>query len=114
MLVIPNPAPARRSIRQAGNADYVVPNETEAEALTGMPVREIERRRAALTSPRQRTAPGLPRRCRLYGYCAGSDGMRHVPAFAVNPVTQTGAGDAFTGSFACFLAGGCEETEAIA
>jgi ribokinase len=28
-------------------------------------------------------------------------------------VDTTGAGDAFIGSFACFLAGGCEEADAI-
>ena len=37
----------------------------------------------------------------------------HVPPFAVQPVDTTGAGDAFIGSLACFLAGGCAEAEAI-
>jgi len=46
--------------------------------------------------------------------CAGPEGMTHVPAFAVQPVDTTGAGDAFIGSFACFLGSGCEEAEAIA
>lgn len=111
-----NPAPAQAlDLQQAGNADYVVPNETEAEALTGMPVREISEARACaqrlLDSGLRRVIVTLGANGAL---CAGSDGMRHVPAFAVNPVDTTGAGDAFTGSFACFLAGGCEETEAIA
>src|SRR5581483_1983073 len=45
--------------------------------------------------------------------CAGADGIRHVPAFPVRPVDTTGAGDAFIGSFGCFLSSGCDELEAI-
>jgi ribokinase len=40
--------------------------------------------------------------------------MTHVPAFAVQPVDTTGAGDAFIGSLACFLAEGMAEMDAIA
>jgi ribokinase len=39
--------------------------------------------------------------------------VRHVAAHTVTPVDTTGAGDAFIGSFATFLAGGYEESEAI-
>ena len=46
--------------------------------------------------------------------CAGPDGMKHIPAYAVTPLDTTGAGDAFIGSLAVFLAGGCEEYDAIA
>ena len=46
--------------------------------------------------------------------CADSHGMTHVPAFAVQPVDTTGAGDAFIGSLACFLAEGLAEMDAIA
>jgi len=46
--------------------------------------------------------------------CAGPEGMTHVPAFPVQPVDTTGAGDAFIGSLACFLAEGLPEMEAIA
>jgi len=45
---------------------------------------------------------------------ATAAGMQHVPPFAVTPVDTTGAGDAFTGSLACFLAEGCPEAEALA
>ncbi len=110
-----NPAPAQAlDLQQAGNADYVVPNETEAEALAGISVREISEARICaqrlLDSGLRRVIVTLGANGAL---CAGRDAMRHVPAFAVNPVDTTGAGDAFTGSFACFLAGGCEESEAI-
>ena len=45
---------------------------------------------------------------------AGLDGMEHVPAFEVKTVDSTGAGDAFIGSFAVFLAEGLPEREAVA
>ena len=45
--------------------------------------------------------------------CAGPGAMTHVPAFPVRPVDTTGAGDAFIGSLACFLAEGFEEMDAI-
>ena len=44
---------------------------------------------------------------------AGSEGMEHVPAFKVETVDSTGAGDAFIGSFAVFLGEGLDEREAV-
>jgi ribokinase len=45
--------------------------------------------------------------------CAGSDSAQHVLAFPVQAFDTTGAGDAFIGGLAYFLATGCEESEAI-
>jgi len=110
-----NPAPAQAlDLQQAGNANYVVPNETEAEALAGMPVRDINDARTCA----QRLLDGGLRRVILTlgangALLGGSEGMRHLPAYSMDPVDTSGAGDAFIGSFACFLASGCEETEAI-
>jgi ribokinase len=110
-----NPAPAQPlDLLQAGLADYVIPNETEAEALSGMSVRNVEDARACAL---QLLDGGLRRVIITLGangaLLAGADGVRHIPAFAVTPVDTSGAGDAFIGSLACFLAGGSEETEAI-
>ena len=44
---------------------------------------------------------------------AGSEGMEHVPAFTVQSVDSTGAGDAFIGSFATLLGEGLPEQEAV-
>ena len=44
---------------------------------------------------------------------AGSDGTRVVPPFAVEAIDTTGAGDAFIGSFATFLAEGRSEGDAL-
>ncbi len=44
---------------------------------------------------------------------AGADGMEHVPAFEVDAVDTTGAGDAFIGSFSVFLGEGLAEEDAV-
>jgi ribokinase len=110
-----NPAPGQPlDLEAAGNADYVIPNETEAEALSGLPVTNLEQARDCAAWLLER---GLRRVIVTLGgngaLLAGPEGARHVPAHPVQPVDTTGAGDAFIGSFACFLAGGCGETEAI-
>jgi len=110
-----NPAPGQPlDLLQAGVADYTIPNETEAEALAGVPVGDIEDARACAA---RLLEGGLRRVIVTLGangsLLAGADGMRHIAAFPVEPVDTTGAGDAFIGSLACFLAGGCEEAEAI-
>jgi ribokinase len=46
--------------------------------------------------------------------CAGEDRVDHIPPFPVAAVDTSGAGDAFIGSFAAFLAAGEDEISAIA
>ena len=111
-----NPAPGQAlDLSQVANADYVIPNETEAEALAGMPVQNLE---DAETCARKLLEGGLRRVIVTLGangaLLATAEGMRHVPPFPVRPVDTTGAGDAFIGSLACFLAEGLEEIDAIA
>jgi ribokinase len=111
-----NPAPGQAlDLSEVANADYVIPNETEAEVLSGMPVRDLEEARACGKSLLER---GLRRVIVTLGgngaLCCGSDGEQHVPAHKVTPLDTSGAGDAFIGSFARFLAGGYPESESIA
>ena len=110
-----NPAPGMAlDLAQVANADYVIPNETEAEALGGVPVHNLE---DAQRCARKLLDGGLRRVVVTLGakgaLLASADGMRHVAPFAVRPVDTTGAGDAFIGSLACFLSEGLEEIEAI-
>jgi ribokinase len=110
-----NPAPGQRiDLGEAANADYLIPNESEAEALTGVAVHDLEtaRKCAGLLLERgiRRAIVTLGKQGALV---AGADGVRHAPPFAVQPVDTSGAGDAFIGSFACFLSAGHPETEAI-
>jgi ribokinase len=111
-----NPAPGQPlDMAELAAADYVIPNETEAEALGGMPVHNVQEARSCAESL---VARGLRRVIVTLGengaLCSGAGGTHRVPAHPVTPVDTTGAGDAFIGSFACFLAGGCEEGEALA
>ena len=110
-----NPAPGMKlDLNAAGDADYVIPNETEAETLSAKPVRSLDGARSCAETL---LADGLRRVIVTLGangaLLAGSDGMWHAPPFPVTPVDTTGAGDAFIGSLAVFLAEGCEEHEAI-
>jgi ribokinase len=115
ILTILNPAPGQPlDLAELANADYVIPNETEAEALGGMPVHNVPE---AWTCAASLVARGLRRVIVTLGengaLCADSGGVRHLAAHRVTPVDTTGAGDAFIGSFATFLAGGCAESQAL-
>jgi ribokinase len=112
---IVNPAPAQKvDFAEVGAASYFIPNETEAEITTGMPVKSIDdAKRCAeflLRKGMQRVVITLGEHGSLV---AGSDGMEHVPAFKVQAVDTTGAGDGFIGSFAVFLGEGIPEKEAL-
>jgi ribokinase len=111
-----NPAPGQKlDLSQAALADYLIPNETEAEALTGMPVTNLEEARACA---RRLVNDGFRNVVITLGangaLTANAAGEEHILPHPVEPVDTTGAGDAFIGSFAYFLAGGCDEREAIA
>lgn len=106
-----NPAPAQvLDLKEAGFADYVIPNETEAEVLSGMPVRSLDEAR---TCAQKLIEGGLSRVIITLGANGALFGDQHVPAFPVEPVDTTGAGDAFIGSLAVFLSSGYSELEAI-
>ena len=90
-----------------GHSPYVVPN---AAAL----VRSVE---DAKKSAEKLLAGGIRRVIITLGangsLLAGRDLKEHLPAFPVKAVDSTGAGDAFIGSFAVFLAEGLPEREAV-
>ncbi len=107
---IVNPAPALPiDLKQLATVDYFIPNETEAEALTGLPVATEPQVEACA---RALVGHGLRRVILTLGargaLVAGDGVMEMVPAFTVHPEDSTGAGDAFIGSFATFLVEGFE------
>ena len=110
-----NPAPAQPlDLEAAGYADYLTPNETEAEALAGVPVSNLDEARACAQRLLERGLRRIVITLGANGCLLAEPGvMRHVPPFPVTPVDTTGAGDAFTGSLACFLAEGYPEAEAL-
>jgi ribokinase len=110
-----NPAPGQAVDAKAlAGLDYFVPNESEAETITGMPVRNLE---DAERCAERLLSLGIRRVIITLGangsLLAGQEGMEHVPAFSVKSVDSTGAGDAFIGSFAVFLGEGLPEREAV-
>jgi ribokinase len=106
-----NPAPGQPiDLREAANAEYLIPNETEAEALTGIAVRDLD---SARECAGVLLSKGIRRVIVTLGANGALSNTQHTAAFPVQPVDTSGAGDAFIGSLACFLAGGVQESEAI-
>jgi ribokinase len=110
-----NPAPAQAvDMAALKELDYFVPNEHEAETITGAPVKTVDDARSCAE---KLLAGGIRRAIITLGangaLLAGREGSEHVAAFAVNCIDSTGAGDAFIGSFAVFLGEGIPEKEAV-
>lgn len=111
-----NPAPAAElDDALLALCDFVTPNESEAEALTGLPVTSV--------AEAERAADALL--ARGVGACVvtlGGNGALyrdrtrsvHVPVISAGPVVETtGAGDAFNGGFAVALSEGMDVVEAV-
>ncbi|OLB87354.1 MAG: ribokinase [Acidobacteriales bacterium 13_2_20CM_2_55_5] len=112
---IVNPAPAQPADMNAlAGLDYFVPNESEAETITGMPVRNVDE---AKKCAEKLLSAGVKRVIITLGangsLLASREAMEHIAAFSVKSVDSTGAGDAFIGSFAVFLGEGLPEREAV-
>jgi len=110
-----NPAPALPlDFKEVATADYFVPNESEAEAITAIPVHTID---DAKKCADYLLARGLARVVITLGergsLLATPAGLELIPAFKVDPIDSTGAGDAFIGSFAVFQAEGLTDKEAL-
>jgi ribokinase len=106
-----NPAPAGAVSREMlALADFITPNETELEALSGST--DIEQGAASLLTTDDQTVVVT-----LGAQGARSvrkDGSILVPAYKVDVVDTTGAGDAFNGGLAVALAEGKGLQDAIA
>lgn len=116
VTTILNPAPGRAlDIDVFSLCDYVTPNESETEELTGIPVSSPDDARRAgdvmLKKGVSAAIVTLGAAGALY-HTAGRSEL--VPAFDAGPVVETtGAGDAFNGGFAAALARGFEPLEAV-
>jgi ribokinase len=95
--------------------DYISPNETEATALTGIPVDTVDdARRAAADLVRRGARNALITLGERGALLYGADGDHMVPAIPVSKVVDTtGAGDAFNAGFAVALAEGRSPAEAV-
>ena len=103
ITTILNPAPAAPIARETIQlADFLTPNETELESLSGGPVSDVEAAARALMTRDDQTVV----------VTMGAQGAQIVsrdqsglqPTFNVNVLDTTGAGDAFNGALAVGLA----------
>ena len=95
--------------------DYVTPNESETEALTGVAVETVEdARRAAEVFLAKGVGTAVITIGEKGALLHSAERSEHVPVFDAGPVVETtGAGDAFTGGFAMALARGDDPLEAV-
>ncbi len=112
--VILNPAPARKLPRALyAQLDWITPNETEAEILTGVRVTDVASARRARDWFQARGVGHVLVTLGAKGvYCGDCD--RIFPSRRVKAVDCVAAGDTFNGAFAVALAEGRECADAIA
>ena len=112
--VILNPAPARKLPRALyAQLDWITPNETEAEILTGVRVTDVASARRARDWFLARGVGHVLVTLGAKGvYCGDCD--RIFPSRRVKAVDCVAAGDTFNGAFAVALAEGRECADAIA
>lgn len=118
VATILNPAPAPAAAlddAMLALCDFITPNETEAETLTGLPVTSVAEAEKAADALMARGVGAvivtLGSKGALY-----RDRTRsvHVPVISAGPVVETtGAGDAFNGGFAVALSEGKDVVEAV-
>jgi ribokinase len=115
-IVILNPAPASGPLPADWYPliDYLIPNETEAALLTGLPVDSVatadRAASALLAAGAGKVIVTLGAQGSLFANGARS---QHFPAPTVQAVDTTAAGDTFVGGFAAALAEGKSESDAI-
>lgn len=111
-----NPAPARLEIPQEFYqlSDIFCPNETETELLTELSVQSVEEAENAAKVLIERGAVTVILTLGERGSLLVTDATtEHVPVAPVKALDTTGAGDAFVGSLAFFLAAGKSLSDAI-
>lgn len=113
--VVMNPAPVRDYPKALlTNVDILVPNEHEAQAMTGMPTSNMVDAVEAAQSLQER-GPGcvIITRGEKGAVWSSAEGSGQAAAFKVSAVDTVAAGDAFCGGLAAGLARGVSLAEAL-
>jgi ribokinase len=115
VTVILNPAPARvLPPHLLSMVDVLIPNESEAALLTGMPVDSQSEAQDAAAALLQLGVGAAVLTLGERGALLAHEGnLQLAPAFPVQPVDTTAAGDAFVASFAVALAEGSTMADAV-
>lgn len=115
-IVILNPAPASGPlpVQWYASVDYLIPNESEAGALTGVTVDSLD---SAELAARSLLALGAGKIIVTLGaqgaLLVSAQRVMHFTAPKVEAVDATAAGDTFVGAFSAALAAGKGEDDAI-
>lgn len=105
-LTILNPAPAQPLAREIlQSASVIIPNETEAAQLTGIPVTDFASAQTAAAALREMGARRIIITLGSRGALWMDEGANalELPPFQVKAVDTTAAGDAFVGALAAAL-----------
>lgn len=111
-----NPAPAAAvPPEMLGLCDFVTPNESEAEGITGIKVRSVaDAEQAADAFLAQGVGAVIVTLGENGALYRDADRSVHIPACRAGDVVETtGAGDAFNGGFAAALARGADPIDAV-
>lgn len=113
--VIHDPAPVRElPDRYFDNVSILVPNQLEAEALTGIRVTDASSAREAAHAIRESSAPVAIVKLGADGCYVAGDGVDdYFPGHKVEAVATVAAGDAFAGGLATGIAEGMDLADAV-
>ena len=110
LITILNPAPACPLTSDILRwVDILTPNEGEARTLTG----SVDMTEAAQVLTTRGAGAVVVTRGAHGASLSRGRGVTHVPAFLVDAIDSTGAGDAFSGALACAMADGMPLEAAI-
>jgi len=114
-ILDPAPAPREPIPREIlSQADYVTPNETEAQFITGIEVSDAASAERAARALQEQGAGTVIIKAGAQGaYVIDDSGVRHVEGFSVKAVDTTAAGDAFNAGLAYSLGEGNDLEEAV-
>ncbi|MED4582699.1 ribokinase [Brevibacillus choshinensis] len=104
--IILNPAPAAKKLDfdYVSKCDYFIPNESELELLTGMPVESKDQIRTAASTLIEKGLKNVIVTMGSRGVMwVKSEKIFTIDSYKVDAIDTTGAGDAFIGCFAHFL-----------
>jgi len=114
-IVILNPAPAQQLPSELYPLlDYITPNETEAEILTGMKVTGPDDAIRVASELRTRGVKWVVITLGSQGAVISGPGLEEwIPALPVKALDTTAAGDVFNGAFAVAIAEGMHQLTAV-